>query len=964
MLMTNPSKKNNTKAYLEKRVKHLEDVERFIVDGLERAASLGDFQSSICKLSDVSTLLEETRIRVRGLIPFESIAFFLVEEGSNDFIMKYIDSETYRSYIQNEVDHFIDNGTFAWALREKRPIIVPTIDGKGLLLHVMATTNRIRGICIALLPQNHQHLLNTSLSLLSIILLNSANAIESFELYRTIREINSNLEGIDNYRHFFAAAPDGVEVLDASGNILDSNDFQTKFLGYSHEHLLGSHSSAYFSEDSRASFANNHLLLQEKGSWEGEVELVTVKGDIVFVWRKEKAIYDKDKKFIGAVVYNRDITARKRAEEALRQSEALLRSVFKATPIGLCIMKDRVFQSTNKAWHEIFGYSESDIIGHTPRILYESEAEYERVGQELYPRLLKHDLAFIQTKFRQKDGAVRDVALTAAPLELQDPSSGTVIAVEDITDRKRTEEELKENRRQLADIIEFLPDATLVIDKEGKVIAWNRAIEAMTGVRKEDMLGKGNNEYALPFYGNRRPIIIDLALHPDQEMEKQYTAIQRIGDTLFGEAFAPNLPHGDIHISGTASVLRDEKGRITAAIECIRDNTERQRLTERLTRAEKMEAIGTLAGGVAHDLNNVLGVLAGYSELLASKLPENSLPRQYADTIMQSSWRGAAIVQDLLTLARRGVTVSEVVDLNRLALNYLRTPEFEKLKSYHPNVKIWTELEEGLLNIKGSPVHLGKTIMNLVSNAAEAISDQGKVMLRTENRYLDQPIKGYDEMKEGDYVVLTVSDTGTGITANDLSKIFEPFYTKKVMGRSGTGLGLAVVWGTVKDHNGYIDVQSQEGKGTTFTLYFPVTREEMGKIAKSIAPDYYMSKGEFILIIDDVKEQRELAISMLGQLGYQVEAVASGEDAVEYLKVKKADLIILDMIMDPGMDGLETYRRIIEFNPEQKAVIVSGFSENDRVRKTMEIGSGAFVRKPYMLEKIGLAVRRELDKNK
>ena len=323
-------------AYLEERVKHLEDVERFIVDGLEMAASLGDFQNSISKLSDVSTLLEETRIRVQGLIPFESIAFFLVEEGSNDFIMKYIDSETYRSYIQNEVDHFIDNGTFAWALREKRPIIVPTRDGKELLLHVMATTNRVRGICVALLPQDHQLLLNTSLSLLSTILLNSANAIESFELYRTIREINSNLERIDNYRLLFAAAPDGVEVQDALGNILDSNDSQTKLLGYPQKHLLGSHSSAYFSEDSRASFAKNHLLLQEKGYWEGEVELVTSKGEMVSVWRKEKAIYDKDQKFIGAVVYNRDITERKRTEEALRQSEATLRSVFKATPVGLC----------------------------------------------------------------------------------------------------------------------------------------------------------------------------------------------------------------------------------------------------------------------------------------------------------------------------------------------------------------------------------------------------------------------------------------------------------------------------------------------------------------------------------------------------------------------------------------------------------------------------------------------------
>ncbi len=216
-------------------------------------------------------------------------------------------------------------------------------------------------------------------------------------------------------------------------------------------------------------------------------------------------------------------------------------------------------------------------------------------------------------------------------------------------------------------------------------------------------------------------------------------------------------------------------------------------------------------------------------------------------------------------------------------------------------------------------------------------------------------------MQAGDYAVLTVSDTGGGISAEDLGKIFEPFYTKKVMGRSGTGLGLAVVWGTVKDHDGYIDVQSDEGKGSIFTLYFPVTREDLAKVEKALSPVVYMGKGESILVVDDIKEQRELAVSMLGRLGYQVEVVASGEEAIEYLKDKKADLIILDMIMDPGIDGMETYRRIIKMNPEQKALIVSGFSETDRVRKAQELGAGAFVRKPYILEKIGLAVRKELD---
>ncbi|MCX5858038.1 MAG: PAS domain S-box protein, partial [Deltaproteobacteria bacterium] len=257
--------------------------------------------------------------------------------------------------------------------------------------------------------------------------------------------------------------------------------------------------------------------------------------------------------FFRTQILIEEVGRRRKAEEALQESEATLRSVFKAAPVGLCIMKDRVYQSANKAWYESFGYSESDVIGHTTRMLYENEEEYDRVGRELYASLSERGLASVQTRLRRKDVVFRDVILTAAPLQAEDLSSGTVVAIQDITDHRQKVEELRENQQRLSDIVEFLPDATLVLDKEGRVIAWNRAIEAMTGVEKEDMLGRGDYEYALPFYGDRRPILIDLALHPDEEMEKQYTAVQRVGDILFGEAFTPNLPPGDIHLSATAS---------------------------------------------------------------------------------------------------------------------------------------------------------------------------------------------------------------------------------------------------------------------------------------------------------------------------------------------------------------------------------------------------------------------------
>ncbi len=390
-----------------------------------------------------------------------------------------------------------------------------------------------------------------------------------------------------------------------------------------------------------------------------------------------------------------------------------------------------------------------------------------------------------------------------------------------------------------------------------------------------------------------------------------------------------------------------------------RAEQERRRLETQLAHSQKMEAIGTLAGGVAHDLNNILSATVSYPDLLLMDMPEESPLRPPILLIQKSGKKAAAIVNDLLTLARRGVVVTEVTNLNQVINNYLNSPEFEKLIEFHPNVTIKSNLETDLLNIMGSPVHLSKTVMNLVNNAAEAMADGGDIIISTESQYIDKPIKGYDNINEGDYVVFKVSDIGAGISAEDLERIFEPFFTKKMMGRSGTGLGMAVVWGTVKDHNGYIDVQSTEGKGTTFTLYFPVTRKEIGRDEKTVPMEEYMGNGESVLVVDDSENQREIASGMLTKLGYSVASASSGEEAIDYMKGNSADLLVLDMIMDPGIDGLETYKKIIELHPNQKAIIASGFSATDRVKEVQKLGAGAYIKKPYTLEKIGIAVRTE-----
>jgi CheY-like chemotaxis protein len=209
---------------------------------------------------------------------------------------------------------------------------------------------------------------------------------------------------------------------------------------------------------------------------------------------------------------------------------------------------------------------------------------------------------------------------------------------------------------------------------------------------------------------------------------------------------------------------------------------------------------------------------------------------------------------------------------------------------------------------------------------------------------------------------LTVLDTGIGIADVDIDRIFEPFYTKKAMGRSGTGLGMAVVWGTVNDHHGYIDIQSKEDQGTTINIYLPACRQPLPeKIAKHTIEDY-RGRGESILVVDDIEEQRTIAHKILTKLGYDVKSVPSGEDALAFIQKKPVDLIVLDMIMEPGIDGLETFKRINKLHPGQKAIISSGYSESERVKKAQEMGAGAYIKKPYLIEKLALAVRIELDR--
>jgi PAS domain S-box-containing protein len=708
-------------------------------------------------------------------------------------------------------------------------------------------------------------------------------------------------------------------------------------------------------------------------------------------------LFDAKGKKLGAVVSMHNITERKQAEEELRESERRLSMALEGADEGLW----DYYPKTNEAYFSpryftMLGYEVDEfphIFESWTRLLHPEDRP--RAERRVKDFLENHEEQYaVEFRMKGKDGGWRWILSRGKAVEWDDDGSVTrmVGTHKDITERKEAEEELKIRREHLEELIdERTKDLQKANEGLMEEIAERRLVEEALreSERKyRDLVESANsiilrwdvegnitylNPYGLDLFGYKweevvgRNVVGTIVPETESFTERDLTLlmqdIQRDPNKYKNNENENLRKDGKrIWVSWTNRAVLDKEGKPVEILSIGNDITARKNLETQLQRVEKMEAIGTLAGGIAHDLNNILSGIVSYPDLLLMQLPEESPLREPIQVIQKSGDKAAAIVQDMMSLSRRGAAMKEVVNLNGILQEYQKSPEFERLELLHPDVEIETELETQLLNIKGAHVQLSTIIMNLVVNAVEAMPDGGRLFVSTENKYMDSPISGYEDVEEGDYVVLMVSDTGIGISPEDMNRIFEPFYSSKKMGRSGTGLGMAVVWGIVKDHRGYIDVKSTVGEGSTFYLYFPATREKQSEEYMSVSVDDYRGRGESILIIDDVEEQRQIASSILSELGYSVVTVSSGEEAVEYMEENAVDLLLLDMIMEPGIDGLDTYRKILEKCPRQRAVIASGYSETERVKEARRLGAGPYVKKPYVLETIGLAVRNELDR--
>ena len=639
-----------------------------------------------------------------------------------------------------------------------------------------------------------------------------------------------------------------------------------------------------------------------------------------------------------------EITEREKAQEAATKAKKEWERTVDAVPDLITILdKDFRILRTNHALPQMLNLSMSEVLG---KQCYHVFCGKEKAPESCPYRTLQRDKQQCNNEiyYEKLGGFFFDVILS--PLYGDNGEFvGAVHIARDVTQKKELEQKVRQDHLYLQSILKASTNTVIIAtDNKLRITYCNPETERLLGYPIDTIVNHS---------------IMDIHAHngtnTSNGFEKAMNQVRHQG--LYQFLLQCNGHTLDTQISS----LTDEDGNFTGVLFMGRDVTAQKDTEAKLVKAEKFEAIGLMAGGVAHDLNNILSGIISYPELLRYKLPNDSEMHEPLLQIQKAGKRAAVVVADLLTMARGVAQVKEIASLNGLIQEYLASPEYDKLSSLYPKVTVNTQLAPDCWNCLCSPTHVIKVVMNLITNAFEAISDTGSVFLTTYNQKRKPQHRG-DSLQGFAFVVLQVRDTGPGIPPKHLKHIFEPFYSTKKMGRSGSGLGLPVVWNTIKEHGGVVTVDSCE-EGTTFTVYLPMCEEQVERDADEHIDTLKIVNGQksTVLIIDDDKDQRIIARKILSLLGYTAHAVPSGEEAVAWLQRNKVDLLLLDMIMDPGMNGRETYEAVIRLYPGQKALIASGLSKNSEMEKAFQLGVGGFIAKPYSLKELGEKIKQVMD---
>jgi PAS domain S-box-containing protein len=622
----------------------------------------------------------------------------------------------------------------------------------------------------------------------------------------------------------------------------------------------------------------------------------------------------------------------------------MFRGVISAVPVGIGIVSNREVQWVNDSLLHLIGRQKEEIIKKNARIFYSSDEMYHQVGKQFYDDLREKGRAHIEVDWQHKDGSILNIYLTGGAVDQQDISRGIVFAALDISERKRAEVELKESEERYRRLVEFSPDA-IVVHSEGKIRYVNPAALTLLGATDaSELIGK-------PF--------LDI-IHSDYRDSVHQQII-----TLMKEDLALPLTEQkfirldgsivDVEVAAMPIVYKEK----SAMQLVVRDISEQKKLQSQLLQTQKIQSIGTLAGGIAHDFNNILGIILAYSSLLdKSKLT----PDKFSVSIIainQAVQRGAALVRQILTFARKTDILFEPTDIPELIHEL-----FSMLGQTFPKTITFSEsIDKSLPFILADRTQIHQALLNLCINSRDAMPQGGSISISAGKQTKEQIYQNFPDAREKEYVCLTVTDTGKGMDEATRQRVYDPFFTTKEKGK-GTGLGLSVVYGIVQAHHGFIDVKSDMGRGTTFRLFFPVpVISEQTAVSQQSVESYEIGGTETIMFVEDEELLLQMVSFLLESKGYKVLCARDGLEAVNIFLSHKQEiaLVITDMGL-PVMTGTDEFKKLREIDPNVKVIFASGFFEPDIKSELQKDGDNGFIQKPYDPNDILRMIRQVLDK--
>jgi two-component system, cell cycle sensor histidine kinase and response regulator CckA len=678
-------------------------------------------------------------------------------------------------------------------------------------------------------------------------------------------------------------------------------------------------------------------------------------GGVRWLADRRQLIYGTDGTFSHVDGLLLDITDRKCAEAALRDQIHFLQVLLDAIPNPVFYKDtDRVFLGCNKAFEDFIGRPRDEIIGKTvydmaPKDLADvyreaDEALFRDSGVQVY-----------ETRAVSADGTRRDVLVTKATFRNADGSLGGLIgAIVDITDRKRTEESLRESTETLQTVIEASPHAIYALDLEGRITLWNRASERIFGWSEREAVGRFN------------PIV------PEEKQEEFRALRERVvreGGFFDVELTRRKRDGSPVAISLSSAAIRNRWGAVIGFMAIASDISERKRMEaalkeseEQLRHAQRLEAVGRLAGGIAHDFNNVLTAILGYGEILQRRLCGDADALGGLGEIVRCAERASSLTRQLLAFGRRQVLQPKVLDLNAIVANM----ENMLRRLIGEDIELAVRTAPELWPVSVDPGQIEQVLMNLAVNARDAMPGGGKLFVETRNTELDGSyLLRRSVVRPGSYVVITVSDTGTGMDEETASRVFEPFFTTKAPGK-GTGLGLSTVYGIVKQSGGYVWVYSEPGKGTTFKVYLP---RHKGEAEDEARPALHAGKRtspprgqETVLLVEDDSVLRRLLANMLRTGGYRV---LEAEDGTEAIRVTEGfhepiHLVVTDVVM-PRLGGRDLAKALARDKPDAKILYMSGYTDDMIFHDGVLEWDKPLIQKPFSMEVLLRTVREVLD---